>query len=114
MPNYIVMLRGSPKEWRNLGAEETQKLMGKYFAWVDQLKSENRFKGGAPLTDRSKMLKKESGQVTVVDGPYAETKEAITGYFLIEAETHDQATEIAKGCPALLHGESVEITELGT
>jgi hypothetical protein len=114
MANYMIMLRGSTKEWKNLGADQTQRLMEKYTAWVETLKSERKFKGGAPLTERSRMIKSEDGKVSVVDGPYSETKEAVTGYFLIEASTHDEATEIARGCPALLHGESVEVTELGT
>jgi hypothetical protein len=114
MPNYIVMLRGNTQEWKNLGADETQRLMEKYVTWVERLKSEKRFHGGSALTSKSKMLRADNGKVAVIDGPYAETKEAVTGYFIIEAETHDQATEIATCCPALLHGESVEVTELGT
>jgi hypothetical protein len=55
---------------------------------------------------------KSDGINVTADGPYLETKEALTGYMIFEAENLQTAAEIAKKCPALTHGEFVEIAEL--
>ena len=109
--DFMVMLRGSWKDWNRLGPEEMQRILEQYGAWVESLKAQGRFKGGHALNHRSKLIRGEDG--ALVDGPYAETKEALTGYFLIAAASHDEAVEIARGCPALSHGESVEVIPLG-
>jgi hypothetical protein len=110
MSNYMLMLRGNWREWDGLSAENMQKIMESYGDWVTSLKKEGRYKSGAALSEKSRLIKGDN----VIDGPYAETKEAITGYFLIEADSHDQAVTIARGCPALRHGETVEVIELGS
>ena len=77
------------------------------------LKEKNLYKTGSPLKDGNFTIKK-SGSDFVVDGPFAESKETlITGYFIIEAPNAEEAIEIAKGCPALTHGEEVDLFELG-
>ncbi len=49
----------------------------------------------------------------MVDGPFTETKEVLTGFFIIEARDLDAAVEIARGCPALTHGERVVVRSIG-
>ena len=53
-----------------------------------------------------------NGQVRVVDGPYAEAKEVVGGYFLIEAADYDEAVEISKGCPHLKYGGRIELRQI--
>jgi hypothetical protein len=48
----------------------------------------------------------------VTDGPFAESKEAIAGFFIIRADSLEQAVEIAKGCPCLEYGQTVEVREI--
>jgi hypothetical protein len=112
MKKYAVILRGSFQDWNNLAPEETQKVMENYGQWVSRLKSENRYTMGNALTEKSRMLKSDGGTTKIIDGPYAETKEAVTGFFLIEAKNHSEAVELSKDCPALTHGDSVEVIEL--
>jgi hypothetical protein len=87
--------------------------MEKYYSFVNRLKREGRFKGGSALKQGGAELRSEKG-IVVVDGPFAETKEALNGYFIFEAQNYDEAIAIARECPALTHGERVEVFELTT
>ena len=48
-----------------------------------------------------------------MDGPFAESKEAVAGFFIIQADSFDDAVEIAKGCPGLDFGQTVEVRPIG-
>ena len=111
MSDYMLVTRGNFGDWKALSSEDSQKIMAKYNAFVEELKKQDRFKGGSALKEGSFRFKSVSGSI-LIDGPYAETKETITGYLLFEADTQQQAADIAKQCPALTHGESVELLEL--
>lgn len=112
MSEFVLVLRGSMEQWNALSKETRQELIQKHVAWSQKLRTENRLRGGAGLSGVSKKLVPENGRVSVVDGPYVETKEALTGYYLIEARDFDEALAIAHECPALGHGESVEVLEV--
>jgi hypothetical protein len=88
-------------------------VMQEMFGYVGELAGRGRLKGGGPLqgTDRSATVRKRGGQVTATDGPYTETKEIIGGYFLVEADSLEEAVELAKGCPAAAFG-GIEVREL--
>ena len=82
--------------------------MAKFTAWFEKLSAEGTLKGGQPLLDDARIVSGKNGR-TVADGPFAESKEAIGGYFLIKAENMDEATAIAQQCPALDFGTTVEV-----
>ena len=67
--------------------------------------------GGAPIGEPGRVLRATSAKV--VEEPYAETRGVLTGYFTIEAKDLADATAIARGCPALLHGETVIVRPVG-
>ena len=85
-----------------------QQALQQYFAWSDKLRSEGRLVSAEELAGDGKTVRARDGQM-VIDGPYVETKDAIGGYYLIEAANEDEAAEIAKGCPTLNHGGFVEV-----
>jgi len=95
-----------------MSADEKQRIMEKYYAFVNRLKREERFKGGSALKHGGMSLRAERG-IVITDGPFPETKETFNGYFLFSAKDRDEAVAIARECPALTHGEAVEIFELG-
>jgi len=104
---YLLLFRGT--NWANgLSPEEMQIEAGKFMAWFERLKLEGKCKGGQPLQRQGRLVSGAGGR-TVVDGPFAESKEAIGGYFAIEAADMDEAVEIAQGCPALARGMVVEV-----
>lgn len=111
MAKFAVLMRENDHAWSKLSPEEQQTLLKQYYAWAEELRNAGRLEGGEALKDGGRILRAEQGEV--VDGPFTETKEVLTGFFLINAENLDEATEIARGCPALRHGESVELRETG-
>jgi hypothetical protein len=113
MTDFMLVMSGQHKNWDGMSAEDKQRIMEKYYAFVNRLKRENRFKGGSALKHGGTQLYSEKG-IVVVDGPYPETKEALNGYFVFSATSHEEAVAIARDCPALTHGERVEIFEVGS
>jgi hypothetical protein len=104
---YLLLFRGA--NWdKNLSPEEMQKVAGKFMAWFEQLKLAGKCKGGQPLQRTGKIVSGKGGR-TVADGPFAESKEAIGGYFLLDVADEEEAVEIAQGCPALDYGMQVEV-----
>jgi hypothetical protein len=67
-------------------------------------------RGESPLEHKGKIV---AGKNAVTDGPFAESKEAIAGFFIIEAESFEEAVEAAKGCPGLDYGQTVEVRPIG-
>ena len=82
--------------------------MQKYIAWSQKLRAEGRNLGADELGVDGCVVRTRNGAI-VVDGPFVETKEAIGGYFLIEAANLAEAAEIAKESPAVQRGGSVDI-----
>jgi hypothetical protein len=104
---YLLLFRGT--EWdKGLSPEELQNVMGQFMGWFDRLTQEGVLKAGQPLAREGKIVSGKGGR-SVADGPFAESKEAIGGYFLLHAASLEQAVEIAKECPVLKYGSSVEV-----
>lgn len=112
MQDYILVMKGQFKAWAEIGADDKQRLMEKYCSFVNRLKREGRFKGGAPLKHGGTELYSEKG-IVMVDGPFSETTETLNGYFIFGAKDEAEAVAIARECPALTHGEKVEIFQMG-
>lgn len=111
MPQYILLLRGTNEQLDRYSAEELQRLFEKYDAWVEGFKQEDKLRAAQKLIDGVRHeVRAQDGQI--VDGPFAESKETIGGFFVVECETLQDATEIAKKCPVLMHGGSVELREI--
>lgn len=118
MATYMLLLRNTDEgnaAFASYTPEQIQQTMGdmmqRFFAWNDQLRGKGQLLDGHQLADGGAVVRSRSGQIAV-DGPYTETKEGIGGTYLIEAANLDEATEIAKGCPALLYGNVVEVREV--
>lgn len=104
---YLLLFRGN--DWdSDLSPEQIQQVMVKWMAWFDGLVQDGRLKAGQPLKPLGKLVVGKNGH-TVYDGPFAESKEAVGGYFLLTVNTEDEAVEIARACPALEHGMVVEV-----
>jgi hypothetical protein len=103
---YLLVFRNT--NWhRDLSPKEIQQNMARFTEWFERLNNAGRFKGGGPLGHYGKTLAGRNAAVT--DGPFAESKEAIAGFFLIRADSLEQAVEVAKGCPGLEFGQTVEV-----
>lgn len=104
---YLLLFRGN--DWdRSLSPAEMQKTMSAFVAWFERLAADGTVKAGQPLQEDSRVVSGKNGRV-VADGPFAESKEAIGGYFLVNADSFDEAVAIAQGCPMLEYGTVVEV-----
>ena len=104
---YMLLFRGT--HWdKGLSPEETQKMVTQWYAWFERLTQEGKCKAGHPLEREGRIVSGRTGR-TVADGPFAESKEAIGGYFLLQVDDLDEAVEIAKQCPGLAYGIDVEV-----
>jgi hypothetical protein len=88
--------------------EKAQQSMTKWRAWFKEMADQGQLKSiGQPLERVGSVV--AGKKRTVTDGPYAETKDVIGGFSLIEARDLEQAAKIASGCPILEFGGSVEV-----
>lgn len=93
-----------------LSPQQQEAQMGKWLAWVEKLRKENRYLSGEPLLPGGKTVSGTKKSVT--DGPFTESKEVIGGFFIVTAKNIDEATQIAKDSPDYELGGSVEIREV--
>lgn len=104
---FMLLFRGN--DWyKALSQEQMLKVSSEWMAWFERLKQEGTCTAGSPLEQEGKVVSVTKGRV-VVDGPFAESKETVGGYFLLRADDFEQAVAIAKGCPGLPYGAKVEV-----
>ncbi len=107
-PYLLIFRESSGDVYKGLSADQRQNLMEQWNAWYDGLAAEGKVQHGNPLEAQGRVVSGARGE-RVVDGPFAESKEAIGGYFFLTVADIDEATEIAKRCPSLALGMSVEV-----
>lgn len=106
MPQYMLLLYENRTGIADLSPEEMQKATEKYMAWAKMPFT----KGAQRLApDHGKVLLPNSGKTKVTDGPYSETKEALGGYYLIEASGYDEAVDRARNHPHIEYGGVIEV-----
>lgn len=107
MAQYLFLIRSNPADFAGRSAEEIQQIIQKVTAWRQSL--QNRVALGHKLKDgEGRVLRKNGARPSMTDGPFVEAKEVMGGFFLIEADNYDQATELARSCPLVDFG-SIEI-----
>ncbi|HEY6449711.1 MAG TPA: YciI family protein [Candidatus Cybelea sp.] len=105
MAEFLYLYRGGQ---RGATPQESEQIMQKWMNWFKELTASGNVKdGGQPLEAEGKVVK-DNGR-TVTDGPFAEAKDLVGGYTLIEAPNLERAAELAKGCPVLERGGAVEV-----
>jgi hypothetical protein len=113
MPKYLLFLHEDQGQFDDRSQDEMMRIIQEYGAWAQKMRDEKRFAGGEKLTeDAGKVLRSKGGKIVVTDGPYAESKEVVGGYFAISARDYAEACEIAKECPHLKYGGRVEVREI--
>lgn len=106
---YLLIFREStPERYEAMPVEERRRCLDAWNAWCDRLAAEGKLQAGNPLLPEARVVS-AAGGTRVVDGPFAEAKELIGGYFLLAVDSLDEATAIAEQCPNLRHGMIVEV-----
>jgi len=104
---YMLIFRGT--DWsKGLSPEEMQRVGSDWMAWYQRLSDQGKVTGGRPLEPSGRIVSGKGGRI-VADGPFAESKEAIGGYFSLQVDSMDEAVEIAQQCPGLPYGVKVEV-----
>jgi len=104
---YMLLFRG-PHWDRRLSTDELQQVMDRVLAWFEELGERGKIKGAQPLGGQGRVISGTDGRF-VVDGPFTETKEAVGGYLVLQADSQNEAVEIARSVPTLRYGNSVEV-----
>ena len=106
MSDYVYLYRSSQ---RPAGSpEQMQQQMQRWMAWMKELGEKGHIKdAGHPLEQTGKLVRGK--EKTVTDGPFAEAKDIIGGYTLVQATDLAQAVELTSGCPIFDVGGSVEV-----
>ena len=103
------MLLYRSDEWYNrLSQEELQTLMDQNKTWIERLTAHGKAKPGRALERTGAIVSGKNGRF-VTDGPFAESKEAIGGYLVLDVETIQEAIAIAQTIPGLAYGGSIEV-----
>lgn len=105
-----MLIRENLENYGKMTPQEMQQDIEKHIKWVEQLVQNGNYKGGNPLMPHGSSIRSRDKIVT--DGPYIETKEGISGYYFLLANSLEEATEIAKGCPSLAVSGTLEIREI--
>jgi hypothetical protein len=100
MSTFMLLLFDDPTEYATMSPAELQAVVARYSAWADRLGAQGKMRGGEKLRDEGgRVLRREQGALVVKVGPYAEVREIISGYFLLEAADYDEAVALASSCP---------------
>ena len=103
---YMLLIYGDEQGWGSMSDEERNAVYGDYLAFTTAIRESGAFVDGAPLqpTSTATCVQVRSGEQLVTDGPFAETKEQLGGFYLVEAENVDAAIEIAARIPGARYG----------
>jgi hypothetical protein len=103
---YLALIHGDEGEWESLSDEDREQVYGRYMEFSQR----DEVVGGAELQSASTAttVRVKDGERLVTDGPYAEVKEALGGYFILECDSIDEACRLAAMIPAAEQG-AVEV-----
>jgi hypothetical protein len=107
---YMLLIYTDEEAWARLTEEERAPIIQEYFALSSELREKGRYVAGAPLqpTATANTVRIREGEQVVTDGPFAETREQLGGYFLVDADSVEEALDWAAKIPAARYG-SIEV-----
>jgi hypothetical protein len=104
---YALLIYGSGEGWEQLSEDERQAQMGEYMALSERPET----KGGAELDEleSATTVRVDNGDTVTTDGPFAETKEYLGGFYLVDCANLDDAIAFAAKIPAARNGGAIEV-----
>jgi len=108
---YLLLCYADEKGWEELGEGRQAAIMDEYGAWGQAIVKSGHYRASAKLgpTSASTTLREQNGKRITTDGPFAETREQLGGFHLIECKDLDEALAIAGRIPTLRAGGTVEV-----
>ena len=105
MAQYMLLLHQGPGNMADLPREKMMEVIKRYYTWSSTMREQGKLVGGEKLAAGGvRHIKVTDGKPVASDGPYAEAKDVVGGYFTIEAKDLAEAEAIAKECPHLWNG----------
>ena len=107
---YLCLIYSDEKTWDGMPKDQLDTMMGEYFAFTDGIKKSGHYVGGDALqpTTSATTVRVRNGKLSTTDGPFAETKEQLGGYYLINAKDLNDAIQVASRIPSARVG-SIEV-----
>ena len=107
---YLCLIYDDEKKMATMTKDEGEAFMGEYFAFTEGIKKSGHYLGGNALqpVNTATTVRNRSGKLSTTDGPFAETKEQLGGYYLIEARDLNDALQVAAKIPSSKTG-SIEV-----
>jgi|SRR5215207_504963 len=107
---YLCLIYDDEKQMNGMSKEEGDAFMGEYFAFTNGIRESGQYVAGEALhpVSTATTVRVRNGQVSTTDGPFAETKEQLGGFYLIEARDLNDAIQVAARIPSARTG-SVEV-----
>jgi hypothetical protein len=113
---YMCLIYGDSNGRATLSEEERNQMFAEYGAFTESIRESGHMVGGDALhpVETATTVRVRDGETLVTDGPFAETKEALGGYYLVEADSIDDALKLAEKIPSARFGGSVEVRPIVT
>ena len=110
---YVLLIYGDERVWTSMSSEEMQKVYAGHRAYGEAMTKAGVMRGGSELkpVSTATSVRFKEGRPKTVDGPFAETKEQLGGYYIIEVDNLEQALEWAEKMPGMIDG-TVEVRPL--
>jgi hypothetical protein len=107
---YMLLIYSKESDWAALSEKDRGEMFQQYGAFTEGIKKSGHYKAGDPLhpTSSATTVRVQNGKTVPTDGPFAETREQLGGYYIIQAGNLDEATEIAARVPGARMG-SIEV-----
>jgi hypothetical protein len=107
---YLLLIYSNEKYWEEVTDAERGKVMGEYHAFTESIVKSGNYRAGEALeaTSKATTVRLRDGKAMITDGPFAETREQLGGFYLVEAKDLDEATAMAARIPSARIG-SIEV-----
>ena len=99
---YLCLIYDDEKAWQKMSQAESGAIMGEFHAYTESIKKSGNYVGGNALqpTHTATTVRVRQGKLATTDGPFAETKEQLGGYYLVEARDLNEAIQVASRIPS--------------
>lgn len=108
---YVCLIYDEEKKVNSMSKEDGDKFMGDYFAFTEGIKASGQYVAGEALhpINTATSVRIRNGKVSTTDGPFAETREQLGGFYLIEAKDLNDAIQVAAKIPSARVGGTIEV-----
>jgi hypothetical protein len=107
---YLCLIYDNESTWANMPQDQAEAMMGEYFAFTESIRKSGQYLAGEALqpVQTATSVRVRNGKLSTTDGPFAETKEQLGGFYMIEAKDLNDAIQVASRIPSARVG-TVEV-----